>query len=157
MTSFHWIVEVNKKEDFQTSLATEDLPINSNVMILSEGILGTLDIWDVYRPMPDADLRSLLITIELILMFMMLRIDRYHKHLILNFERMLKWGIWSSGLGLESLSVDKWMLRRDLTGVSFSSSTRHILPFVKVLDVDRNSPPPGYKVTLSLFFLLIFF
>ena len=53
--------------------------------------------------------------------------------------------MWSHHLGLESLSVDKWRLRRDLTGVTFSSSTRHILPFVKVLDVDRGSPPPGYK------------
>ena len=43
------------------------------------------------------------------------------------------------------------MLRRDLTGVKFSSSTRNILPFVKVMDVDNNFPPPGYEVGISIY------
>ena len=38
-------------------MASNDLPINSNVMIFSGNVLESLDIWDVYRPKPTADIR----------------------------------------------------------------------------------------------------
>ena len=55
--SYQWIVEAGSQEEFLTSLAGSDLPINSNVMIFSGNISERLDIWDVYRPQPSAEMR----------------------------------------------------------------------------------------------------
>ena len=40
-------------------MASDDLPINSNVMIFSGNVLESLDVWDVYRPEPTADIRQI--------------------------------------------------------------------------------------------------
>ena len=55
--SYQWIVEAGSQEEFLTSLAGSDLPINSNVMIFSGNISERLDIWDVYRTQPSAEMR----------------------------------------------------------------------------------------------------
>ena len=60
--------------------------------------------------------------------------------------RISQLGIWSSQFGLELLAVDKWELRRDLTGLVLSASSAHDPPYVDIDQVDPDKLPPGYKV-----------
>ena len=57
LRSSHWIIETESKEEFTAAMASNDLPIDSNVMIFSGNLVQSLDIWDVYRPKPTADIR----------------------------------------------------------------------------------------------------
>ena len=79
----------------------------------------TIELFDVYKPDPGADLR------------------------------ITGWGDWSKESGLSVSKTEKWELRRDLTGVYFTTSTAHDPPYVDVRDVDINNLPPGYKLDIK--------
>ena len=66
---------------------------------------------------------------------------------ILN-SRISNWGRWDSGEGLEIFPIEKWDMRKDLTGVFFKTSSANDPPFVVTMDMDLASPPPGYKERL---------
>ena len=62
------------------------------------------------------------------------------------FQRFSTWGRWDTGNGLEIFPIEKWDMRKDLTGVFFRTSSANDPPFVvTVRDLDLASPPPGYK------------
>ena len=49
---------------------------------------------------------------------------------------------------MEIFPIEKWDMRKDLTGVFFKTSSANDPPFVVTLDMDLASPPPGYKERL---------
>ena len=73
-------------------MASNDLPINSNVMIFSGNVLESLDIWDVYRPEPTADIRQIASEIT---MFSLVRFWQNFK--VGNLESSARVGISDSG------------------------------------------------------------
>ena len=62
--------------------------------------------------------------------------------------RISLWGKWSNKEALQILPIEKWEMRKDLSGVYFRTSTAHDPPYVFVVDVDNktNILPQGYKV-----------
>ena len=62
-------------------------------------------------------------------------------------SRVSRWGVWRSDYGLEVLAVNKWEVRRDLTGVVFTTSTAHEPPYVDVSHINNNKNvlPTGYQ------------
>ena len=65
---------------------------------------------------------------------------------------MSRWAVWRADYGLEVLAADKWELRKDLTGVTFRTSTAHEPPYVDVVFVaekNNNNLPTGYQAITS--------
>lgn len=77
-----------------------------------------IELYDVYRPQPSFPIK------------------------------VSKWGQWNKKEGLKIFTTEKWELRRDLTGVYFTTSTANDPPYVVVRDVDLNNPPPGYQIDI---------
>ena len=46
--------------------------------------------------------------------------------------------------------MDKWEVRRDLTGIVLTASSAHDPPYVDIGEVDPLNLPPGYKVGTRL-------
>ena len=67
-----------------------------------------------------------------------------------NIFRISKFGFWSSEFGLSVLAVDKWEVRRDLSGIVLTASSAHDPPYVDLDDVDPLNIPPGYQATTVL-------
>ena len=63
-------------------------------------------------------------------------------------SRISKLGIWSSEFGLEVLAVDKWEVRRDLSGLVLTASSAHDPPYVDIDSVQPHDLPPGYQALL---------
>ena len=113
------------------SLGGEDVPIDSNVVLYTGDLHSHLDIWDVYRPHPLADLRWI--------------IKSVWPNQVEMLSRISKFGFWSSEFGLSLLAVDKWEVRRDLTGIVLTASSAQDPPYVDIGQVDPLNLPPGYK------------
>ena len=50
-------VKSTSVDEFEETFATTDIPIISNVFVVAKDLDDQLDIWSVYRPAPDLDLR----------------------------------------------------------------------------------------------------
>ena len=124
-------VKAGSVEEFKTKFSKVDIPINSNVYTVVGDYETKIDIWDVYRPAANLEIR--------------LKLKR--KVNIKRSFRATKWGLWRADSNLEVLHLDKWILRSDLTGVHFETGTIAQSPFVIVDDVDKNNLPRGYKVS----------
>ena len=51
-------IRVDSLKTFNECSDQLDIPINSNVVLVTGGYHENIDLWDVYRPGPDADIRS---------------------------------------------------------------------------------------------------
>ena len=58
----------------------------------------------------------------------------------------MKWGNWNNDDGLTYSPEEKFERRRDLTGVHLRAVTEYNPPFTKLIFVDKNKLPIGYKV-----------
>lgn len=61
------------------------------------------------------------------------------------------WGVWGPRHGLDTLPLDKWEVRRDLSDLSLTTSTAHEPPYVDSRDIDPDildsyDLPQGYRV-----------
>ena len=113
----YWMIETNSVEEFSDDVEDVDIPIDSSVVLMIKREENIVDMFDVYRP---------------------------HRSAPLKISQL---GQWSSSAGFNMLSVDKWELRKDLTGVLFETSTLEELPLVDVDDVEVDNLPDGYQLT----------
>ena len=58
----YWAIETDTEDDFVNSIGGRDVPIDSNVLLYMGDVDSHLDIRDVYRPHPAADLRCSCLT-----------------------------------------------------------------------------------------------
>ena len=65
--------------------------------------------------------------------------------LVQNISRISKFGFWSSEFGLSVLAVDKWEMRRDLSGIVLTASSADDPPYVALENVHPFNIPPGYQ------------
>ena len=67
-SSNYWLVAADSLRDFHDSVAALDIPIDSNLLVytLTGHTDQHLQLWDVYRAQPGADLRSVLAQIVLV-------------------------------------------------------------------------------------------
>ena len=61
------------------------------------------------------------------------------------------WGVWDPRHGLDSLALDRWELRRDLSDLTFTTATAHEPPYVDSRDINMDilesyNFPRGYRV-----------
>ena len=66
-------------------------------------------------------------------------------------DRSSLWGVWDPLHGLDSLALDRWELRRDLTGLTFTTATAHEPPYVDSREINMDilesyNFPRGYQV-----------
>ena len=66
-------------------------------------------------------------------------------------SRTSLWGVWDPVHGLDTLALDKWEMRRDLSDITFTTATAHEAPYVESRDIDMNilesyDLPRGYRV-----------
>ena len=69
-----------------------------------------------------------------------------------SFDRASKWGVWSPNKGLDILPIDKWEMRKDLTGVHFKTTTATEPPYVTTEKANLSNIenwPNGYIVSHS--------
>ena len=60
--------------------------------------------------------------------------------------------MWDPQHGLDSLALDRWELRRDLSDLTFTTATAHEPPYVDVVFITEkynNYFPPGYQAIIS--------
>ena len=79
--------------------------------------------------------------------------SQIYQFIFVNFLtfRSTEWGVWSPILGLEILPIEKWELRKDLTGITFSTATAHEPPYVdsnKLNQMTVKNTPFGYVVRI---------
>ena len=55
--SNHIFLNYTSIETFKNDYKDEDIPINSNVLLITDYGKDTVDIWDVYRSQPTSELR----------------------------------------------------------------------------------------------------
>ena len=55
--SNHIFLNYTSIESFKNDYKDEDIPINSNVLLITDYGKDTVDIWDVYRSQPTSELR----------------------------------------------------------------------------------------------------
>ena len=55
--SQYWVVETGTLEQFKTDMADVNLPIDSNMLVFTGNTAEYFEIFDVYRPYPQADIR----------------------------------------------------------------------------------------------------
>ena len=56
-SSQYWVVEAESVEQFRAEMAGADIAIDSSVLVATGNMSSHLDIVDVYRPQPEADIR----------------------------------------------------------------------------------------------------
>ena len=114
-----------------------DLPINSNIFIVSGKINSTLRMSECFRPHPTLNVRSEL------------------RWSILNdkdFMDILLWtrcsllGFWHYTFGLYTLPQNRLEKRSDLSGVIFRTAANNDPPFVRTVNLEEgvSSPMEGH-------------
>ena len=55
--SQYWLIETDSLEQFKSDLEDVDIPIDSNMLVFTGNKSDYFEIFDIYRPYPQADIR----------------------------------------------------------------------------------------------------